>query len=388
MHRFLVVVWLAILHPGVFFAQTVISFDALPDGTPVTTQYSGLVFTNAAIARSGVSLNELEFPPRSGANVVFDSAGAMTIAFSPAVSRFIAYFNYRVPITIQAFDSNSLAVGTATSAFSSNLVITGSPGSSPNEFLQVTAAAGITRVTITGDVAGASFTMDDAATVALSNYLVGDSFPSTANSVGNFGDGSLNNFDLIATLRAVTLIPGARPPACSDLYDAMDAFPTDTLTVRGGDGSLDNFDLIATLRRVTSLDLTLPLRTSRGLPCPDAPLEVPGPIAGTLEFGQARGGRIPVYLRGGAEVSSLSFGLGSGRTALRFIAAEGLPPQLVDSALPGKLAVSWLESLRFPARDVLLGYIEGAGASAIEVYGVVANATDGRRLRVEHRTEP
>ena len=42
-------------------------------------------------------------------------------------------------------------------------------------------------------------------------YLVGDAYPYTADTAGNFGDGFLNTLDLIAALRAVTNLEGFLP---------------------------------------------------------------------------------------------------------------------------------------------------------------------------------
>jgi len=92
-------------------------------------------------------------------------------------------------------------------------------------------------------------------------YLVGDAGPGTSDAVGGFGDGLLDNLDMVHALRAVTSVIGFRPQACSDRFDAMDAYPLDTETQRGGDAVLDNLDLIATLRRVTNAD------PSRPAPC-------------------------------------------------------------------------------------------------------------------------
>ena len=95
----------------------------------------------------------------------------------------------------------------------------------------------------------------DATLTVTTIYLVGDVFPlgqdlngdGDRDDAGEFGDGQLNNLDLIQGLRAVVNL--SRPPSCSDRYDAMDAFPADT-TARGGDGDLNNLDLIRPLRRV------------------------------------------------------------------------------------------------------------------------------------------
>jgi hypothetical protein len=92
-------------------------------------------------------------------------------------------------------------------------------------------------------------------------------FPSTGNNVGTFGDNSLDTRDLLALLRVITKATPP-PPACSDLFDAMDLFPADTNTTRGGDGSVDTRDLLVLLRRITGADQTRPTRTPRGQACP------------------------------------------------------------------------------------------------------------------------
>jgi len=140
---------------------TVINFEGLPDGTQVTTQFPGLVFTDATVAQAGVSLNQFEFPPRSGVNVVFDDGGPVSIAFATPESSVGGFFTYSVPLTFSAFDATNDLLGTVSSAFAENLALSGDPGSSPNEFLNLAFAGGISRVTITGDPAGASFTLDD-----------------------------------------------------------------------------------------------------------------------------------------------------------------------------------------------------------------------------------
>ena len=143
-------------------SPTVINFDGLNDGDSVTTQFAGVTFSNAAVLTAGISLNELEFPPHSGNNVVFDSGGPMTIDFADPILSFGGYFTYAEPLSLDAFDPGNNLVDTANSAFGSNMALSGDPGSSPNEFIEVTFASGISSVTITGDPAGGSFVLDDA----------------------------------------------------------------------------------------------------------------------------------------------------------------------------------------------------------------------------------
>ena len=145
------------------YAST-IDFEGLDDLTAVTNQYAslGITFSGATVLTAGMSLNEFEFPPHSGSNVAFDETGPISISFASPVSSFGAYFTYAMPVTVEAYDSGANLVGLATSAFFANMALSGDLGSSPNEFLQIIYAGGISSLTITGDADfGGSFTMDD-----------------------------------------------------------------------------------------------------------------------------------------------------------------------------------------------------------------------------------
>jgi hypothetical protein len=136
-----------------------LDFESFADGTSLTNQYVGFLFTNASVFTAGLSLNDLEFPPHSGTNVAVDAGGPITIGFTSPVLSFSGFFTYSSALTIDAFDSLNQAVGTTNSAFTSNFVSSGRPA---NELLQVSFAGGISRVSITGGVSGSSFTLDDA----------------------------------------------------------------------------------------------------------------------------------------------------------------------------------------------------------------------------------
>lgn len=142
-------------------AATVIDFETLSDLDSVTTQFAGVTFSNTTAATAGITLNEFEFPPRSGVNVVFDDGGTMTIVFDGLQTTVGGFFNYGIGLTFTAFDAINSVIGADTSDFSSNLTLSGDSGSSPNEFLGVIFAGGIKKVTIEGDPAGTSFTLDD-----------------------------------------------------------------------------------------------------------------------------------------------------------------------------------------------------------------------------------
>jgi hypothetical protein len=139
---------------------TTIDFEGLADSSSVGSFYlsNGVTFTNAVVLTAGVSLNELEFPPHSGQNVALDGGGPITLNFSSPIDSFSGYFTYATSILVAGFDSSNNEIGSAASAFSENFT---SSGNTPNELLQIVFAGGFDSVTITGDLAGSSFVMDD-----------------------------------------------------------------------------------------------------------------------------------------------------------------------------------------------------------------------------------
>jgi hypothetical protein len=137
-----------------------LGFDDLPDSEILTNQYPGLTFGNAIVLASGISLNEFEFPPKSGTNVISDNGGPLMITFSSPVLSVSGYFTYLASVTITAFDAGNNPVGAFTSLFSSNMALSGEVGSTPNELLTLAHAGGIASVVITGDQLGGSFTLD------------------------------------------------------------------------------------------------------------------------------------------------------------------------------------------------------------------------------------
>jgi hypothetical protein len=141
-----------------------LDFEGFPDSTILTMQYPSLTFTNAIILTAGISLNEFEFPPHSGVNVASDNGGPITIDFASPIMSFSGYFTYIEPLTLTGFDASDTEVASAVSAYSSNDALFGDPGSSPNEFIRINYASGISSVTITGDPNGGSFVMDDVTT--------------------------------------------------------------------------------------------------------------------------------------------------------------------------------------------------------------------------------
>lgn len=161
-YKLLLVAISLILSHGLSSAAVLVEdFESFSDSDALTSQVTGLTFQNATILSAGVSLNEFEFPPQSGSNVVVDDGGAIAIDFGTTASSVSGYFTYLTQLTLEAFDAGSNLIATDLSGFITNTALSGDPGSSPNELLSVSSATGIARIVISGDPAGFSFVLDD-----------------------------------------------------------------------------------------------------------------------------------------------------------------------------------------------------------------------------------
>lgn len=162
MRRFLLAAALAITlaAPAAQAVETA-DFEGFADGTLLGTELANVSFSHAIVVSSGLSLNEFEFPPRSGSNVASDDGAPIEIAFGTPTPSFSAYFTYLDTVTVTAFDQHGAVAASATSLFSNNTLLSGVAGSSPNELIALASASGIYRVVIEGMAEGSSFTMDD-----------------------------------------------------------------------------------------------------------------------------------------------------------------------------------------------------------------------------------
>lgn len=143
-------------------APTVIDFDLLSDGDVLTNQVAGIVFSNATVLSAGWSLNDSDYPPRSSANVVLDTGGQIVIDFASPVVSVGGYFTYVTQLTLSAYDAGLNLVASDSSDFLSNLASSGEVGSSPNEYIGVSAPGTvISRIIVKGSAAGDSFVLDD-----------------------------------------------------------------------------------------------------------------------------------------------------------------------------------------------------------------------------------
>jgi len=143
-----------------------IGFENQAELTSVQSTYPGINFVYATILTAGSSLNELDFPPHSGVNAVFDDSGPISGTFAIPVASLSAYFTYTYQVTFTGFDANGNQVASVLSSHNSNI---GSSIYNPNEFLELDSATGIASFKITGAESGSSFTLDDFSFSPISN---------------------------------------------------------------------------------------------------------------------------------------------------------------------------------------------------------------------------
>jgi hypothetical protein len=138
-------------------------FEAYSDQEVLTTQISGMTFEGAMVLQSGAlggSLNEFDFPPRSGGNVLFASDGPLLIVFTEAMGSFSAYFTYSEQVTMLAYGADLQLLGSVSSLSSANFVSAGGIG---NELLTLAGLGPFSRVVFSVDSVFGSFVLDDLA---------------------------------------------------------------------------------------------------------------------------------------------------------------------------------------------------------------------------------
>jgi sugar lactone lactonase YvrE len=377
-------------------------FPIVPDGTvtvsAVSVAQGGSFSIPVALTLNGSrTVNNITF----GVQIVpVGSAPALTgsLSFTSGLSS--------APVVATAGTTNSVAVlwNGLSSAVSGTTILGFITGTLPGNSTGGTAYS-IQLTGAGGSLGNTSYNISVGPPAILAvqyNYLVGDSYPFTSDAAPNFGDGVLNLQDLVQELFAANSVPGFRPGVCSDRFDAMDTYPADTETTRGGDGVLDINDVVLELFRVNNLNLSRPVRDSRGGTCSvqlamSTPasesvvrrrsgaegalvLGVPQAISATEEL-------VPVFLEARRNLSdvALTFALGDQRSQLRFVPGPAAKPSLTADGQIGVLALAWTDGLNLAAgAQLLLGYVaEPAGVSAnLTVYGLSATQLDDHRTVV------
>lgn len=137
------------------FGMVTIDFEGMPDMVLVTNQYApqGVNFQEGIILTAFSSLNEVDFPPHSGSQVLGDDQGPIVADFITPVSYSGAYFTYSETLNLYAYDSSDNLITTASSLAYDNY--------GENEFISLSSVTPISRLVIAGNSLGGSFIMDD-----------------------------------------------------------------------------------------------------------------------------------------------------------------------------------------------------------------------------------
>ena len=128
---------------------TLVTFENLPDNLSLSNEIPGALFSRATILTAGISLNEFDFPPKSGDNVAAALGGLMEITFSSLIDMVSGYFSYSDPLTLSIYNANGNLLTSIQSAGTSNL--------GGNELISLS-SQGIAMLRINSDN---HFTLDD-----------------------------------------------------------------------------------------------------------------------------------------------------------------------------------------------------------------------------------
>lgn len=155
----------ALVTAGSAQASTVLTFDDIPvtgiNVVNMTNQYAGVTFSGARVLNSPGQLNDINFVPYTGPNVIANDAddgsnGLITLKFDAPVTFVGAFVTSFKPVTFSAFDGATL-LGTTQLAVPNYL--NGGSGS-PNAFLSLSFAE-ITSVQFNDNFDFGSFTLDN-----------------------------------------------------------------------------------------------------------------------------------------------------------------------------------------------------------------------------------
>lgn len=147
--RWLSALWLAIA-AGTAQA-TLVDFESFVDNFALSNEVPGLTVSGGTVVTAGISLNEIDFPPTSGLNVLAAPSGSLTLGFLEPITDFSAYLTFAEPLAFSAFGVGGNLLLSFGSPVGSNL------GSTALINFNM---PGVTLLVIAGQ-GGSGFTLDD-----------------------------------------------------------------------------------------------------------------------------------------------------------------------------------------------------------------------------------
>jgi hypothetical protein len=150
--------------PLLYASTITIGFDDLSEGTIVTNQYASsdvAVSGDPWVLTAGSLLDEIDFPPHSGTNVIADVNGPVTFSFAQPASSAGAWFTYTQELTVQFFSPTDSLLDTITECPVTTTCVPNLGTSLDIVFTSASPVIGSMVVTSAPDGSGPSFTMDD-----------------------------------------------------------------------------------------------------------------------------------------------------------------------------------------------------------------------------------
>lgn len=92
-----------------------VDFENFSDGDLLTTEIPGLTFNDATVLMAGVSLNEIDFPPHSGGNVIASFGGVLTVNFDTPIHLVGGFISYAdaAGVNLSLYDINNILLADA-----------------------------------------------------------------------------------------------------------------------------------------------------------------------------------------------------------------------------------------------------------------------------------
>jgi hypothetical protein len=128
-----------------------IDFESFTDSSPLTNEVSGFTFSGGTVLTAGVSLNEFDYPPSSGENVLAAFLGSLTVSADTPFDQFSASFTFEEVLNFSGFDDLGNLLFSFDSPVASNL---------GSHTVIGHIASGITSLVVASQ-SGTPFTMDD-----------------------------------------------------------------------------------------------------------------------------------------------------------------------------------------------------------------------------------
>lgn len=146
-----------------------LDFEDFTDSSPLTNEIIGFTFSGGTVLTAGVGLNEIDFPPRSGTNVLAALLGSLTVIANVPFGQFSAYFTFDEQLMFSGFDVAGNLLFSFNSPINSNLGSNSLIGfAAPEISSLVIATQGSTPFTMDDlDVSTVTVTVPEPGTLAL-----------------------------------------------------------------------------------------------------------------------------------------------------------------------------------------------------------------------------